>query len=75
MNYSLKKTLGKTHIFNNSKLEPTNFQLMVFIDPSGQNQLYHTSLLLKIWDLPKSNFLVKDLVKEGENKGRFHAKM
>ena len=34
-----------------TKWKPKNFEFLPFIDPSGQNQLYHTPLLSKIWDL------------------------
>ena len=34
-----------------TKWKPKNFEFLAFIDPSGQNQLYHTPLLSKIWDL------------------------
>ena len=33
------------------KLKPKNFEFGAFIDPSDQNQQYHTPLLSKIWDL------------------------
>ena len=34
-----------------TKWKPKNAEFWAFIDPSGQNQLYHTPLLPKIWVL------------------------
>ena len=34
-----------------TKWKPKNVEFWAFVDPSGQNQLYHTPLLSKIWDL------------------------
>ena len=36
--------------------KPKNVEFWAFIDPSGQNQLYHTPLLSKILDLGDRNF-------------------
>ena len=39
-----------------TKLQPQNFEFGAFLDPSGQNQLWITYELSKIWDLAQNNF-------------------
>ena len=43
-----------------TKWKPKNVEFWPFIDPSGQNQLYHTPLLSKIWDLNNGKKLVNN---------------
>ena len=43
-----------------TKLKPKNCEFGSFIDPSDQNQLYHTPLLSKIWDLNDRKKLVNN---------------
>ena len=43
-----------------TKWKPKNVEFWPFIDPSVQNQLYHTPLLFKIWDLTKNRKIVND---------------
>ena len=43
-----------------TKLKPKSFEFGAFMDPSGQNQLYHTPLLSKIWDLNDRKKLVNN---------------
>ena len=40
------------------KIKTQKIEFGAFIGPSGQNQLYHTPLLLKIWDLTKNKKIV-----------------
>ena len=43
-----------------TKWKPKNVEFRPFIDPSGQNQLYHTPLLSKIWDLNNRQKIVNN---------------
>ena len=45
-----------------TKLKPQKIEFGAFIGPSGQNQLYHTPLLLKIKDLTKNKKIVNNPV-------------
>ena len=52
-----------------SKPLGTNFETKIFkfwwfLGPSDQNELYHTPLISKIWDLGDKNFLVEDPFKK-----------
>ena len=42
------------------KIKTQKIEFGAFIGPSGQNQLYHTPLLLKIWDLTKNKKIVNN---------------
>ena len=46
--------------FLGTKWKPKLFEFWSFIDPSGQNQLYHTPLLSKIWDLNNGKKMVNN---------------
>ena len=50
-----------------TKLKPQKIEFGAFIGPSGQNQLYHTPLLLKIWDLTKNEKIVNNPFKSGRH--------
>ena len=43
-----------------ANFETKIFKFQWFLGPSDQNELYHTPLLSKIWDLGDKNFLVED---------------
>ena len=43
-----------------TNLKPKKIEFWAFLGPSGQNQLYHTPLLFKIWDLTKNRKIVND---------------
>ena len=43
-----------------TNLKPKKIEFWAFLGPSGQNQLYHTPLLFKIWDLTKNKKFVND---------------
>ena len=43
-----------------ANLKPQKIEFGAFLGPSGQNHLYHTPLLFKIWDLTKNKKIVND---------------
>ena len=56
---------SKPQVRRASKPLGTNFETKIFkfrwfLGPSDQNELYHTPLLSKIWDLGDKKFLVED---------------
>ena len=56
---------SKPQVRRASKPLGTNFETKIFkfrwfLGPSDQNELYHTPLISKIWDLGDRNFLVED---------------
>ena len=48
-----------------TNLKPKKIEFWAFLGPSGQNQLYHTPLLFKIWDLTKNKKIVNDPFNRG----------